>query len=1225
MLEEVRLVKQALAGQRADLPEPNLDEELVDRFLTPKTGFSADWLKRFQGDQPLNPAKFISGLYSLPDFDDRTGIRFKRKGLEGHIENLEEYTVVQKEGQDGALSLTRAMGAKKDFVRGRSGRLPFIPGGLDINSTTESKVMHTDSEGLLDVAPGLSRGMALVETGIDLDVLALEAAEKESTGEEDDDEDEESEQLEETEIEVEDDDDDEQEDEEDDNDKPQTAIDFLLPKEFSFVRPKKTVEPQQKAKVWAHMMDINQPITNFSEMVPNPARTWPFELDNFQKEAVYHLEQGDSVFVAAHTSAGKTVVAEYAMSMALRNMTKCIYTSPIKALSNQKYRDFLQEYDDIGILTGDVQINAEASTLIMTTEILRSMLYRGADLIRDVEFIIFDEVHYVNDSERGVVWEEVIIMLPDHVKFILLSATVPNTFEFANWVGRTKQKDIYVISTDKRPVPLTHYLWAKNNVFEVVGPTGQFNEEGWRMCRDKISPPAPPPPQDGKGRGGSQARGGRGGARGGRGGLRGAAAGKFEIKRQEGKRGRFNNNAPGKTVFMDLFNKLKKDELLPAVVFVFSRKMTEQHAMSMRALDFNTGKEKSEVHMFIDQAVSRLRKEDRDLPQIMMLRDFLGNGIGVHHSGLLPIMKEVVEILFARGLVKVLFATETFAMGLNLPTRTVVFSALSKFDSKAMRMLSPGEYTQMAGRAGRRGLDKVGTVIILQNGDQVASQASLKSVILGTPTKLSSQFRLTFTMILSLLRIEAVRVEDVIQQSFSENAKHVLRPEVEIKIQALEKSVAEQKQVVSKLANLDQLYDFAKLNTKYQLLTRQLYEFAAIALNLTGHFCVFIYDDIRAVGILYRRSHAKGAYSVVFVSRNFRPGNDDTLKKRAVMSDKHFLPFIADGPHFRRIPSKTNNRVNFRQVESTQIEFISNVRLKNPDKILAKPKGIDEVTSAFLESVSSGEFFNEVSFDKIKAVHAKTMLSDRKEVMNEMSKFKFGSSFKLKQFRSVLKLVELEQQVAGLRTSMAIQNTELLPDYEQRLEVLKDGNYIDEHMNVLLKGRVACEISTGFELYVTELLLDNFLANYEPEEIVALLSAFVFEGARNLANQAVSVTPKLDQGMRKLLDIVEYVHDLATKHQVILTSDEEQFAEKGRFALMQAVYEWAKGMSFYEITQLTEVQEGTIVRVINRLDEVCRAVMSAARIMGDIDLYNKVNTAQERIKRDIAFCSSLYL
>lgn len=209
-------------------------------------------------------------------------------------------------------------------------------------------------------------------------------------------------------------------------------LDELLPTEKPQAHSSRRNKPlgaDVEKRDWAHVLDANKRLANFNQLVPDMAHKFPFTLDPFQQEAVFHLEQGDDVFVAAHTSAGKTVVAEYAVALAQKHMTRCIYTSPIKALSNQKFRDFKQTFgaENVGILTGDVQINAEAPCLIMTTEILRSMLYRGADLIRDVEFVIFDEVHYVNDQERGVVWEEVIILLPQHISLILLSATVPNT------------------------------------------------------------------------------------------------------------------------------------------------------------------------------------------------------------------------------------------------------------------------------------------------------------------------------------------------------------------------------------------------------------------------------------------------------------------------------------------------------------------------------------------------------------------------------------------------------------------------------------------------------------------------------------------------------------------------------------------------------------------------------------------------------------------------------
>lgn len=211
------------------------------------------------------------------------------------------------------------------------------------------------------------------------------------------------------------------------------------------------------------------PSSEYEKLRPNLAMEYPFELDTFQQQAVMRLERRENVFVAAHTSAGKTVVAEYAIALALKNNTRSIYTSPIKALSNQKYRDFRDKFgvDNVGIITGDVSVNPNAPCLIMTTEIFRSMLYKGADTIRDIEFVIFDEVHYVNDAERGVVWEEVIIMLPEHVCLIFLSATTPNSMEFSEWIGRTKHRKVYVMTTNKRPVPLQHYLFHDFEMYKV--------------------------------------------------------------------------------------------------------------------------------------------------------------------------------------------------------------------------------------------------------------------------------------------------------------------------------------------------------------------------------------------------------------------------------------------------------------------------------------------------------------------------------------------------------------------------------------------------------------------------------------------------------------------------------------------------------------------------------------------------------------------------------------
>lgn len=793
-------------------------------------------------------------LFELAPTQTRTVTRFTREGLEGRVTGYQEVTVPAASATaKNSTSLLRRPAGRADFVRGAAGFFPFAPGGLDAiealaameaeaQVTEQSKngkqsgldrIINFGTEGgLLTTPPGFDNGVDFDESK---SKEATEGAQEVETALLEEDSDLKVDQPEETadadtgaKAELDDVSEDEDEEEED--------IDALLPVEFPALEPRSQLLAgihRQKGKEWAHVVDINKDIPNFNELVPDMAREWPFELDTFQKEAVYHLENGDSVFVAAHTSAGKTVVAEYAIALAAKHMTKAIYTSPIKALSNQKYRDFRTEFDDVGILTGDVQINPEASCLIMTTEILRSMLYRGADLIRDVEFVIFDEVHYVNDLERGVVWEEVIIMLPEHVTLILLSATVPNTREFASWVGRTKKKDIYVISTHKRPVPLEHYLWAGKSKHKIVDSNKRFLESGWKEADDILSgkdkakakkeaeaqaqsAQARAPVPQGRGRGQpANVRGGRGGPqRGGpqRGGPqrgRGQGGGQYSNRgtgniARTGRGGGRTSAAQDKNTWVHLVSHLRKEDLLPGCVFVFSKKRCEENADSLSNQDFSNASEKSLIHMFIEKSLTRLKPEDRTLPQILRLRELLSRGIAVHHGGLLPIMKEVVEILFARSLVKVLFATETFAMGLNLPTRTVVFSGFRKHDGKSFRDLLPGEYTQMAGRAGRRGLDTVGYVIVTNSGkDEAPSAASLKQMILGDPTKLRSQFRLTYNMILNLLRVEALKIEEMIKRSFSENATQALLPEHEKQVQVSEASLAKIKRTPCEICDLD--------------------------------------------------------------------------------------------------------------------------------------------------------------------------------------------------------------------------------------------------------------------------------------------------------------------------------------------------------------------------------------------------------------------------------------
>ena len=1054
-------------------------------------------------------------LMEMAPTQTRTVVRFKRQGLQGRITGYEEVTVpAHSATAKNSTSLLRKPANRADFVRGAAGFFPFTPGGLDgveavaaledqalqnhqpfipsIKPNSLERVIDFSAEGgLLQIPPGFTRGLdfskAKIKGGNDVARQVEEALGEEPEVSPLDQRNEEVEAGKNAGDQAVLSDDDSHSDIEDD-------IDSLLPVEYPALEPHRllaTSRVQSRGKVWAHMVDVNREITNFHDLVPEMARTWPFELDTFQKEAVYHLENGDSVFVAAHTSAGKTVVAEYAIALAAKHMTKAIYTSPIKALSNQKFRDFKHQFEDVGILTGDVQINPEASCLIMTTEILRSMLYRGADLIRDVEYVIFDEVHYVNDLERGVVWEEVIIMLPEHVALILLSATVPNTFEFASWVGRTKKKDIYVISTPKRPVPLEHYLWADKAMYKIVDADKRFQENGWKEAnaalsgRDKMKPTAGIDPignqRGGNAGGGTRGQSQRGGPQRGnqqRGGAqqrgRGQAPRALGNIARTGRGGGRTTAAQDKNIWVHLVQHLKKQLLLPACIFVFSKKRCEENADALSKLDFCTASEKSAIHMITDRSIARLRPEDRTLPQIRRVQELLARGIAVHHGGLLPIVKELVEILFAKTLVKVLFATETFAMGLNLPTRTVVFSGFRKHDGRAFRDLLPGEYTQMAGRAGRRGLDLVGSVIIVAAGsDEAPPAATLKHMILGPPTKLRSQFRLTYNMMLNLLRVEALKIEEMIKRSFSENATQALLPEQEKKVKISEADLAKIKREKCPICDID-LDECHRASMAFRSSTADMHLHLLASpigrrMFSPRRLIVFHKEGIRTPGLIVREGASRGLNPSLEVLL-MGPKNPNRQPSDLLPYLPQFRPYFSD-----LVKTFAEMELRICKIPLADIDCITKttLRVEIDDLLIRKGEGSylvhEEVSKVF--ELWQSPYWDEMDWSRIRELSIREILERRKEerlVIGDARSINCPTF--IRHFSMCHDEWLIKENITQLRQLMSDQNLQLLPDYEQRIAVLKDLGFVDENVRVELKGKVACEVSLFPELYLKEVI-----------------------------------------------------------------------------------------------------------------------------------------------------------
>ncbi|KAI8839115.1 antiviral helicase [Chytriomyces cf. hyalinus JEL632] len=1228
---------------------------LEDSYLKPKPHFDKKTLSLAQKVVTRDPD--ISKLLQSRLTKSKTSLRINRNlaTLEVDFSKFSE-TVVDNTGSNAtnSTSFLREPSSYKDFVRGTSTNIPFAPGGLEnvVLKSDETdqlaydldELLNLDSDGLKTIPPGFDRGMVFDDSqqtpsysrdaSINIQDI-MTGGSQDDFGLFDDPVVEQAEQIEGSQRKME-------------TGKPQTdltsEIEDLIPKKDvqSFVAATGNAKvKKEQQKEWAYVVDVNQPFPDFHEKVPEMAHQFPFELDLFQKRAVYHLENGESVFVAAHTSAGKTVVAEYAIALAQKHMTRTIYTSPIKALSNQKFRDFKDRFEDVGILTGDVQIKPEASCLIMTTEILRSMLYRGADLIRDVEFVIFDEVHYVNDAERGVVWEEVIIMLPAHVTLILLSATVPNTKEFADWVGRTKKRDIYVISTLKRPVPLEHHLYVEKEIFKIVGAEKKFLSVGWKAAHDnlassksaaaKADAPRPTGRGDG-GRGRGVARGGaqRGGPAGGRGGGAGG-------NRGGGGNNSFSRDLADRSMYVSIIGLLKKRGLLPVIVFSFSKRKCEEYANALVNLDLTAGSgEKSEIHVFIEKSLARLKGTDRQLPQVLRIRDLLSRGIAVHHGGLLPIIKEMVEILFTRGLVKVLFATETFAMGVNAPARAVVFSSTRKHDGRNFRELLPGEYTQMSGRAGRRGLDDTGVVIIACS-DDVPEPTALNTMILGVPTKLESQFRLTYTMILNLLRVEALKVEEMIKRSFSENTSQKMLPEQQSMYDESAKALSNLAKLSCSICSPD-IGGFYDASSKIVLLGHQLRE--KIMRSPLG-------PKVATPGrvIVVNSGFYRNVVGVILKAGTVPPAgvSYESVRREALSDGRAFLVLAVveklDGgvssavdlspmPVTRvSLPRASRQSVEIIAVPYSDLSVITKHMIKlDQDAILDGSSSVEtsrvgQVLMHLAEEMTQQGGIPENDWSKIREMEFQEKEKEKNSLMSKLSMFQCSKCPDLiEHYGMIHNERQLEVQLAELAHNISDQNLELLPDYHQRIEVLKVLNFVDENSTVQIKGRVACEINTADELILTELVLENFLADYEPSEIVALLSCFVFQ---EKSQNVPVLTPRLERGIEEIKAIALKVHAVQKMCGLDVGGPEDAVAGL-KFGLVEVVYEWARGMSFKEITDLTDVLEGSIVRCIVRLDETCREVRGVSRIIGDSNLHRKMEEAAESIRRDIVFAASLY-
>ena len=488
---------------------------------------------------------------------------------------------------------------------------------------------------------------------------------------------------------------------------------------------------------------------------------FPFKLDNFQSKGIEKLYQEDSVLITARTGSGKSIFMDFCIDLALSKGKKIIITTPIKTLSNQKFSEYNKIYENVGILTGDIKYNPDGQILIMTTEILRNLLYKQNTIhelsekklevnidMKDVDSVVFDEIHYINDRDRGKVWEESIIMLPNNIKLAMLSATIDRAEEFAQWIENIKGKKVNVLSNYKRPVPLTYSIYyytkfpkkhkktlklfendtyikrvskqARKRLTKIYESDGTFNNDNYNGILNLIN---------------------------------------YERR----------NNKYYSDV--DVLNKtimfLKNQKKLPALFFIFSRKKCEDYAKKV-TYTLNSPEEQLQVEKIIDDQLRLLGNPSIYLnnPKLTELKKLLIKGIGVHHSGLLPVYKEIIEILYGKKLLKVLFATETFAVGVNMPTKTVLFTSLEKFTQEGKRMLYTHEFEQLSGRAGRRGIDTHGNVMILANlMRDMPSCHKISSLMSGKSQYIESKFNFNYQFLLKTILANDINLEEFINQT----------------------------------------------------------------------------------------------------------------------------------------------------------------------------------------------------------------------------------------------------------------------------------------------------------------------------------------------------------------------------------------------------------------------------------------------------------------------------
>ena len=926
------------------------------------------------------------------------------------------------------------------------------------------------------------------------------------------------------------------------------------------------------------------------------ATEFDFPLDDFQVAGCEALERGEGVLVAAPTGAGKTIVGEFAVHLGLATGLKTFYTTPIKALSNQKYLDLVARHgaDKVGLLTGDTSVNPHAEVIVMTTEVLRNMLYSGSHDLERLGFVVMDEVHYLADRFRGPVWEEVIIHLAPEVQVVSLSATVSNAEEFGDWLGHVRGRTAVVVS-EHRPVPLTQHMMVGRRLLDLYSvPVAIEDADSEKQLA--AQPPLNPDllkavrnarraaaGESGVSKTSRASQGGGGHRQPWKRGAAGHGRGRAPRRGADGARtARLRPPSRGTVI-----HALEEARLLPAIVFVFSRNGCEQAVRQAveSGVDLTTEEESRRIREVIDRRTAEVPAGDLGVLGFRSWAHALERGVAAHHAGLLPVFKETVEELFAAGLVKVVYATETLALGINMPARTVVLESLRKWNGSAHVTLTPGEYTQLTGRAGRRGIDVEGHAVVLAADD--VEPAFVSSLASRRTYPLVSAFRPTYNMAVNLLgRTSRARAREVLESSFAQYQAD--RGVVELAAEARRKRRS--------LAGLEEQMSCRLGDFREYAMLRQRISDAEADLSREKRGARRATASREMTGL--HRGH------VVVYRKGRRQKHGVVL---SVGEDRQGTPALTVLGEDSRVLTLTPDTApdGVMRVGSMRVAGSVDVR---------RPKDRDRLVGRLIDAIRSGDLDGSGTrqrrrtrggrpVDGAGAPHATALTAaERVEALrHEMRAHPcHACPDREEHARTGRKWAKAAAEVERLTARIETRTGTIARQFDAVCQVLLELGYLEpvdrghpeRELRVTDAGRVLARVYAERDLLVAECLRRGTWAGLRAEELAGAVSGCVYEPRLTAQSIGLPVSPgsRLGAVLREELSLSRRINDLESLARIEPTHGAEP-------ALAGAVQAWCEGAELAEVLDATELTAGDFVRWCKQLLDVLGqlATMTPAR------------------------------